>query len=70
LLALRNVLHGGVVDASSPGGDNLLRTMWRMTDMALSGVLLWSGALLGEVANTTTVEADVAGGGSNGRWCV
>jgi hypothetical protein len=44
--------------------------MWWMTDMALSGVLLWSSALLGEVANTTTVEADVAGGGPNGRWCV
>jgi hypothetical protein len=36
--------------------------------VALSGVLLWSGALLCEMARATTVEASVAGGGSSGRW--
>jgi hypothetical protein len=34
----------------------------------LSGVLLWGSALSREVAHTTTVEADVARGGSSGQW--
>jgi hypothetical protein len=38
-----------------------------MGDVALSGILLRRGALLSEVARATTVEADVAGGGSSGR---
>jgi hypothetical protein len=36
--------------------------------VALSGVLLWRGALWSKVARVTTVEAGVAGGGSSGRW--
>jgi hypothetical protein len=39
-----------------------------MVDVALSGVLLWSGALSCVVGRTTIVEADVVGGGSSGRW--
>jgi hypothetical protein len=39
-----------------------------MVDVALSGVLLWSGAFSCEVACMTTVEADVAEGGSSGQW--
>jgi hypothetical protein len=39
-----------------------------MSDVALSGLLLWRGALLSEVARVTTVEEGVAGGGSSGRW--
>jgi hypothetical protein len=37
-----------------------------MSDVALSGILLWRGAILSEVAWATTVEAGVAGGGSSG----
>jgi hypothetical protein len=47
LLALRNIFHGIVVDATG---------------------LLWHGVLSSEVARATTVEADVAGGGSSGWW--
>jgi hypothetical protein len=38
-------------------------------DLALCGSLLQRGALSSEVAGVTTVEAGVARGGSNGRWC-
>jgi hypothetical protein len=38
-----------------------------MGDVALSGILLQRGALLSEVAQVTTVEASVVGGGSSGR---
>jgi hypothetical protein len=59
LLALRNILHGSVVDAASLGNSHLLRTMWWMVDVALCGSHLWRGALSSEVARATTVEADV-----------
>jgi hypothetical protein len=67
LLTLRNTLHDIVVDAVALGNSNLLMTTWWVTDVALSGVLLWCGAFSGEVARTTAVEADVAGGGSSSR---
>jgi hypothetical protein len=35
-----------------------------MSDMALSGILLWRGALSSEVARATTIEAGVARSGS------
>jgi hypothetical protein len=38
-----------------------------MSDVALSGVLLWHGALSSEVARAATVETGVAGGGSSDR---
>jgi hypothetical protein len=69
LLALRNILHSGVVDAAILYNGHLLRTVWWMSDMALSGILLRRGALPSEVARATTVEAGVAGGGSSGQWC-
>jgi hypothetical protein len=37
--------------------------------MALRGIVLWRGALPSEVAQATTVEASVTGGGPNGQWC-
>jgi hypothetical protein len=40
-----------------------------MVDVAMSGDLLWSSALSGEVARTITVEADGAEGGSSRQWC-
>jgi hypothetical protein len=66
LLALRNILHSGVVDAAILYNGHLLRTVWWMSDMALSGILLRRGALPSEVARATTVEAGVVGGGSSG----
>jgi hypothetical protein len=39
-----------------------------MGDVALSGVLLVRGALSSEMAQVTTVEAGVAGGGYTGQW--
>jgi hypothetical protein len=39
-----------------------------MGDVSLSGVLLWSGALSSEVAQATTIEVGVAGGGSSSQW--
>jgi hypothetical protein len=39
-----------------------------MSDVALSGILLWSGALPSEVAHATTIEAGVARGGSSDQW--
>jgi hypothetical protein len=68
MLALRNILHGSVVDIAGLCNDNLM-TMWRVSDVALSDILLWHGALSSEVVRATTVEARVAGGGSNSRWC-
>jgi hypothetical protein len=69
LLALENILHGGVVDATGLGNDHLMGTTWLMSDVTLCGRLLQCGAVLSEVARATTVEAGVAGGGSSGRWC-
>jgi hypothetical protein len=69
LLTLRNILHGSVDDATGLCNDNLLLTMWRVTDVALSGVLLRSGVLLGEVSSMTVVEADMTEGDSMGWWC-
>jgi hypothetical protein len=45
LLALRNVLHGGVVDAVGLRNGHLLWTTWWVSDVALSGILLQRGAL-------------------------
>jgi hypothetical protein len=39
-----------------------------MSDVALSGILLWRGALWSKVARATTVKAGVAGGGSSDQW--
>jgi hypothetical protein len=50
LLALRNIFHGGVVDADGLGNGHLLRTTWWMGDVALRGSLYRHGALLIEVA--------------------
>jgi hypothetical protein len=69
LLALRNVFHGGVVDAAGLRNIHLLRTTWWMGNVALRGSLLQRGALSSEVARMTTFEAGVAGGGSSGLWC-
>jgi hypothetical protein len=69
LLALGNIFHGRIVDATSLCNDHLLWTMWQVSDMALSSILLRCGALSSEVARATIVEASVARGGSSGRWC-
>jgi hypothetical protein len=69
LLALGNILLGGVVDTVGLCNGHLLWTTWWMGDVALSGVLLRRGALSSEVARMTTVEAGVVGGGSSDRWC-
>jgi hypothetical protein len=66
LLALGNVFHSDVVDATGLCNGHLRRTTWWMSDVALSGILLRSGALSSEVARATTIEAGVAGGGSSG----
>jgi hypothetical protein len=68
-LVLRNVFHGGVVDAAGFHDSHLRRTAWWRGDLALRGSLLWRSALSSEVAGATTVEVGVARGGSNGRWC-
>jgi hypothetical protein len=39
-----------------------------MSDVTLSGILLWRRALSSEVARETTVEAGVAGGGPSSQW--
>jgi hypothetical protein len=67
LFALGNILHGGVVHTASPGSDGLLLATGWMVDMVMSGVLLRSSALSGDVPSMPIVEADV-GGGSSGRW--
>jgi hypothetical protein len=67
LLALGNILHSGVVDATNLCNGHLLWTTWRLSDVALSGILLRRGALPSKVAQATTIEAGVAVGGSNGR---
>jgi hypothetical protein len=69
LLTLGNVFHSGVVDAASLCNNHLLWTTWRVSDVALSGILLQRRALSSEVARATTVEAGVAGGGPSGGWC-
>jgi hypothetical protein len=61
LLALGNILHSSVFDVAGLGNGNLL--------MTLSVILLPSSAITSKVVSLTTVEADVAGGGSSGRWC-
>jgi hypothetical protein len=69
LLALGNILQGGVVDAASLGNSYCLgTTRWR-GDVALCGSLLRRGALLSEVVQTTIVEPCVAGSGSSSGWC-
>jgi hypothetical protein len=68
LLALGNILLGGVVDKPGLYNNNLLLTVWWMGDMALSGVLPRHNAIVGVVASTTTVEADKTRGSSSGRW--
>jgi hypothetical protein len=40
-----NILHGSVVDASDLGNSSLLLTTGQIVDVAMSCVLLWSGAL-------------------------
>jgi hypothetical protein len=69
LLALGNILHGTVVDATGLRNSHPLRTTWWRDDAALRGHLLRRGALPSEVARATTVAAGVARSGSSGRWC-
>jgi hypothetical protein len=71
LLTLGNILHGSVLGMTGVCNSNLLITTWRMVGVALSSALLQSGALPGEVASLTTVEADITrgGGGPSGEWC-
>jgi hypothetical protein len=69
LLALRNVIHGLVVDAAGLHNSHLRRTTWWRGDVALRGSLLRRSALSSEVAGATTIEAGVARGSSSGRWC-
>jgi hypothetical protein len=69
LLTLGNIFHGCIVDPAGLRNRHLLWSTWWMSDMTLSGILLWHGALLSEVARATIVEAGVAGGGPSGRWC-
>ena len=64
LLALGNVFHSDVVDATGLGNGHILRTTWWMGDVALRGILLQRGALSSEVARATTVEAWVPAGAS------
>jgi hypothetical protein len=68
MITLGNILHSSVVDAIGLCNGNLLMTTWWLSDVALSGILLRSGALSSEVAQATTVEAGVAGGGSSYQW--
>jgi hypothetical protein len=68
LLTLGSILHSSVVDVTDLCNDNFLITTWWLSDVALSSILLRSGALSSKVAWVTTVEAGVAGGGSHGRW--
>jgi hypothetical protein len=49
LLALRNVLHSGVVDVAGLCNSHLLGTTWWTGDVALRGSLLRRGALSNEV---------------------
>jgi hypothetical protein len=69
LVALANIQRGSVVHIICLGRDSLLLAMGLMVDVAMSGDLLWSSALSGEVACTITVEADGAEGGSSSQWC-
>jgi hypothetical protein len=69
LLTLGNILQVGVVDAASLGNSYCLGTTGWRGDVALRGSFIQRGALWSEVAQMTTVEACVAGGGSNGQWC-
>jgi hypothetical protein len=50
MLALRNIFHGRIVDAAGHCNDHLLRTTWRVSDVALSDILLQRGALSSKVA--------------------
>jgi hypothetical protein len=68
LLTLGNVFHGGVVDVTGLCNDHLLLTTWRVSDVALSSVILRRGALSSEVARATTFKAGVAGGSSSNQW--
>jgi hypothetical protein len=69
LLALRNAIHGLVVDVAGLRDSHLWRTTWWRGDVALRGSLLRRSALSSEVAGATTIEAGVARGSSSGRWC-
>jgi hypothetical protein len=64
----KDIFHGRIIDATSLYNNHLLRTTWRVSDVALSGILLRCGALSSEAAQATTVEAGVTEGGSSGRW--
>jgi hypothetical protein len=68
LLAHRNIFHGCIVDAAGHCNGHILWTTWRVSDVALSGIVLRHGALSSEVARVTTVEEGVAGGGSSCLW--
>jgi hypothetical protein len=68
LLTLGNILHGSIVDATGLDNGNLLVTTWWMVDVAMSGVLLRSGAVSGKIASTTTVEVDGVKDGSSSQW--
>jgi hypothetical protein len=69
LLALGNILQGGVVDAASLGNNQCMGTTGWRGDVVLRGSLLRHGALSSEVAQMITVKACVAVGGSSSGWC-
>jgi hypothetical protein len=66
LLTLGNILHGCIVDTADLRNSHLRWITWWMSDVVLSDILLWRGALSSEVARATTTEAVVAGGGPSG----
>jgi hypothetical protein len=50
VLTLRNVFHGGIVDAAGLRDSHLLRTTWWRGDVALRGSILQRYALPSEMA--------------------
>jgi hypothetical protein len=66
LLALRDILHGSVVDTTGLCNGHLLWTTWRVSGVALSSILFRCGALSSKMARATTVQIGVARGGSSG----
>jgi hypothetical protein len=49
-LTLGNIFHGRIVDAAGLCNSHLLRTTWRVSDVALSGILHQRGELSSKLA--------------------
>jgi hypothetical protein len=49
-LTLGDIFHGCIVDAAGLCNNHLLRTTWRVSDVALSGILHQRGALSSKLA--------------------